>query len=187
MNALLLAAAMAGLGPDGTPAPIVYAIEVPASIESVWARWTTDEGLTTFFARAVNVDLRVGGDYEIYFAPDNPPGTRGAEGIHLMALEPPRRLAFEWDAPPAWPEQRRQHTMVEVRLTSIDTGTRVELRHAGWGDGPKWGEVRDYFDAAWQKILSRLAYSFEVGPIDWDNPPAELITTGSSSKPSPQK
>lgn len=182
MNALLLAAAVAALGPDITPAPIVHTIEVPAPIESVWGRWTTEDGLVTFFARAVNVDLRVGGNYEIFFAPGNPPGTRGAEGTHLMALEPPRRLAFEWDAPPAWPEQRGQHTMVEVRLKSIDEGTRVELRHAGWGDGPRWGEVRAYFDVAWQKILKRLRYSFEVGPVDWDNPPPELMMTSSGSR-----
>lgn len=175
MNVLLLAATLATLGPEDTPAPIEHSIDVPADVESVWSRWTTDDGLTRFFARAVNVDLQVGGDYEIFFFPDNPPGTRGAEGTRLMAVEPPRRLAFEWDAPLAWPHQRGQRTMVEIRLKPVQGGTRVSLRHTGWGDGPEWGEVRDYFDPAWAKILRRLEYSFTVGSIDWDNPPPELM------------
>ena len=131
-----------------------------------------------FFARAVNLDLRVGGDFEILFFPDEERGRRGAEGTRFMAIEPPHRLAFDWDAPPRWPVQRSQRTMVEIRLSEVPGGTRVALHHHGWGDGPQWQEVRDYFDRAWPKVLARLVYSFEVGPIDWEAPPPELMHRG---------
>jgi uncharacterized protein YndB with AHSA1/START domain len=161
-----------------TPPPVEQVVVIPAPLESVWERWTTDTGLTMFFARAVNVELRVGGAYEILFFPDNPPGSRGAEGLRLMALEPPHRLAFDWDAPPTWPAQRGQRTMVEVRLATHGDGTTVTLRHSGWGDSEEWAEVRSYFDGAWEKVLARLKYSYEVGPVDWDSPPPELMYAG---------
>jgi len=178
MNPLALLITAVALQPSSenpTPATIRHSVLVPAPIDAVWSRWTTADGLTRFFARSVNLELEVGGDFEILFFPDNPPGLRGAEGTRLMAIEPPRRLAFDWDAPPAWPEQRGQRTMVEIRFSPEGDRTRVELRHQGWGDGPDWQSVRDYFDPAWAKILGRLKYSFEVGPIDWDDPPPELM------------
>jgi uncharacterized protein YndB with AHSA1/START domain len=176
MSFLTAAVAMLGVSAiSDTPPVIEHSIVVAAPLEEVWSRWTTEDGLTRFFARAVNLDLRVGGNYEILFFPENAPGSRGAEGTRLMALEPPNRLAFDWDAPPNWPEQRGQRTMVEIRLVAGSEGTVVSLRHAGWGDGPDWHAVRDYFDPAWEKILRRLQYSFEVGPIDWDSPPPELM------------
>ena len=158
-----------------TPLPVEHTVVVPAPIEAVWSRWTSEDGLIQFFARGVNLDLRVGGDYVILFFPDNPPGMRGAEGTHLMAVEPPHRLAFDWDAPPKWPRQRGQRTMVEVRLVASGEGTIVTLRHVGWGDGKGWAEVRNYLDGGWQKVLARLKYSFEVGPVNWDAPPAHLM------------
>lgn len=183
MNPAALILSMASLGAADpslheTPAPIEQSLVIPAPVDAVWARWTTESGLVQFFARAVNLRLEVGGEFEMFFFPDNPPGLRGAEGTRIMALEPPRRLAFDWDAPPPWPEQRSQRTMVEVRLVAVPEGTRVTLRHVGWGDGPEWQAVRDYFDPAWLKILKRLRYSFVTGPIDWDDPPQELMHSG---------
>jgi len=36
----------------------------------------------------------------------------------------------------------------------------------------KWDEAFEYFQIAWAKVvLPRLKYRFEVGPIDWTNPP----------------
>jgi uncharacterized protein YndB with AHSA1/START domain len=34
--------------------------------------------------------------------------------------------------------------------------TRVELTHLGWGSGGQWDEAREYFDAAWGRVLGRL-------------------------------
>ncbi|MDX1570853.1 MAG: SRPBCC domain-containing protein [Xanthomonadales bacterium] len=178
MNPLGILLTAIAAGAPSTPDVIEHHVVVPASLEAVWSRWTTAEGLTRFFARSVNLDLRVGGDFEILFFPENEPGLRGAEGTRLMAVEAPRRLAFDWDAPPQWPHQRGQRTMVEVRLAPSEGGTRISLRHHGWGDGPQWQEVRDYFDRAWQKVLARLVYSFEVGPVNWDAPPPELMHRG---------
>ena len=53
---------------------------VPAPVEDVWAAWTTNDGIATFFAPKGMVDLRVDGTYDIWFNPDGKPTStrRGA-------------------------------------------------------------------------------------------------------------
>ena len=171
-----------GILPMNTQAAVralVKEVDVSASADEVWAAWTTQSGIKAFFARAANVELRPGGDYEILFFPDNPAGQRGAEGTVLLAVEPHHRIAFTWDAPPKWPNIRSQRTVVSITLTKLsDTRTRVRLEHMGWGEGTDWNQVYDYFDGAWSTVLKRLQYRYDNGPIDWDNVPAGLLYKG---------
>lgn len=151
---------------------------VNAAQSEVWNAWTTEAGIETFFARAANVELRTNGAYEIFFFPDNEAGQRGAEGTLVLAVEPMRRLAFTWDAPPMWPTVRAQRTMVEVRLREKKGQTRVTLTQVGWGDEAEWDEVYQYFQGAWAVVLKRLRHRFNHGPVDWDNLPDTLRHRG---------
>src|SRR5262249_3083885 len=63
-------------------------VVVAAPVADVWAAWTTNAGARTFFARGSNIELKRGGAYEILFFPDAPPGSRGAEGLHVLAFVP---------------------------------------------------------------------------------------------------
>lgn len=145
-------------------------VVVAAPVEAVWAAWTTSEGAQTFFAPKANIRLDVGGPYEILFAPGAPKGQRGAEGLRVLAWIPRQLVAFEWNAPPAFPEIRngKRHTFVVVEVApEADRRTRVTLHHLGWGEGGRWPEVRAYFDQAWDHVLANLVQRFESGPIDW--------------------
>lgn len=73
---------------------------VPESIEQVWWRWTTHEGLKTFMGVDNMIELTPGGAFEIYFIVDNPIGLRGTEGCKVLAYLPKQMLAFSWNAPP---------------------------------------------------------------------------------------
>jgi uncharacterized protein YndB with AHSA1/START domain len=147
---------------------------VPAPIQSVWEAWTTNEGAVTFFAPETNICAEPGGAYEIFFRPDAPAGSRGAEGMQVLAVQEPYFLSFTWNAPPHLPTVRGQFTHVEIRLQSVDEqSTRITLEHGGWGSGGEWDEAFDYFVRAWgQVVLPRLVYSFEKGPVNWENPPS---------------
>jgi uncharacterized protein YndB with AHSA1/START domain len=146
---------------------------VNASLDEVWAAWTTEEGVRSFFAPACNVDLRPDGPYEIFFNPDAPPGERGGEGLRVMAVQPKKMLSFTWNAPPSLPEAREQRTHVVLRFDREGQNlTQVTLHHDGWGLGGGWDESYAYFERAWNSIvLPRLKYRFEHGPIDWEDPP----------------
>ena len=88
--------------------------------------------------------------------------------MRFMALQRPRMLSFDWNAPPHLPQARAQRTFVVVRLAPIDAAsTRVTLHHAGWGDGGEWDQAYAYFDRAWVSVLNNLKKRFDTGPQDW--------------------
>ena len=151
-------------------------MKVNASIESVWHAWTTSEGATTFFAPKAKVELILGRRYELYFDLDAPRGSRGSEGCRVLSFLPMEMLSFEWNAPPEFPqirrEQRQKHTWVVVQFTPLRKDlTKIRLTHLGWREGEEWEKVFQYFRRAWDIVLGRLEYVFmESKPIDWKNP-----------------
>lgn len=170
--ALLAAVAAAPAAPERA---IRKEVVVSAAPAEVWKAWTTNEGAQTFFAPRADIDPAVGGHYEIHFFPQNPVGSRGAEGCRVHSIVPPSSLAFTWNQPPAVPILRAADvkTIVYVRLEDAGPGkTRVRFTQVGWGEGPDWDKALAYFESAWDVVLGRLQLRFETGPIDWSNPPS---------------
>jgi uncharacterized protein YndB with AHSA1/START domain len=146
---------------------------VNAEVDALWEAWTTEEGLKSFFAPECNLDLRVGGAFELLFDLDAEPGRQGSEGTALLAIQPKVMLSFTWNAPPHLPNVREHFTHVVVRFRELAPArTEVALTHNGWGEGEEWDTAYDYFTRAWNDVvLPRLAYRFSVGPVNWDDPP----------------
>ena len=141
---------------------------VAASLDDAWAAWTTREGIISFFAPDATIEPRVGGAFQIYFNPLGAPGSKGADDMRFMALQPKSMLSFDWNAPPHLPDARAQRTFVVVRFAAIDgKSTRVSLHHTGWGDGGEWDKTYAYFDRAWGNVMANLKKRFESGPQDW--------------------
>ena len=141
---------------------------VDATLDDAWAAWTTREGIVSFFAPDAEIDARVGGAFHVYIDPGAQPGSRGADDMHFMALQPKRMLSFDWSAPPSLPAARAQRTFVVVRLRPVDAHhTEVTLHHTGWGDEGEWDQAYAYFDRAWTFVLANLKQRFETGPKDW--------------------
>ena len=151
-------------------------IVLNAPVERVWKAWTTREGVKSFFAPDCDIDLRVFGKYDILFAPGAPAGLRGAENNLILAIQYGKLLSFTWDAPPIFPNIRKQRTSVVIRLSQLDPHkTKLSLTHSGWGEGEEWDKVYDYFVIAWgEVVLPFLKHSLDSGPIDWKNPPQKL-------------
>lgn len=154
---------------------------IPANLKDVWEAWTTEAGVKTFFAPDCQVDLKPGGAYEMYFAPESQPGLRGGEGCRILAVQPMTMLSFTWNAPPSLPDVRGHYTHVIIRFIEKAEGTHVTLTHDGWGFGGEWDRAFDYFNAAWFKVvLPRLKFRFEQCPIDWENPPDLIDIAGTT-------
>lgn len=143
-------------------------VKVNAPLDSVWSRWTTEKGIRKFFAPACRLEAKPLGRLDILFVPNAPEGQRGAENNLVLAVQDKKMFSFTWDAPPQWPEIRKQRTTVAVRLYKItDSETLVTLSQTGWGIGPDWDAVYDYFTKAWGGlVLPNLKYSLEVKPVD---------------------
>jgi uncharacterized protein YndB with AHSA1/START domain len=135
---------------------------VNCSLHKVWQKWTTHEGLLTFFGRDNRIELKLGGPFEIYFLMDKPPGMKGSEGCTVLSFLPERMLSYTWNAPLEYPEIRnhKHQTWVVIFFKSIgDNKTEFELNHLGWLTGAQWDAVYDYFDEAWEAVLDRFEKS----------------------------
>jgi len=143
---------------------------VETSLSAAWDAWTTNEGVRTFFAPDSNVELSIGGSYELYFDIHAALGSRGSEGMRIQSYVPERMLAFDWNNPPSIPSIRNEKTWVVLEFSEMDDElTEVNLTHLGWGEGPAWDEAYQYFMVAWPKVLSRFERSMRLGEIDWDS------------------
>jgi uncharacterized protein YndB with AHSA1/START domain len=171
LSAAVLFSAAPVAAADPRPEPVVLEGDVAAPPAEVWRALTSPRGVRSFFAAQAKVEPMIGGAYEIYFIPTNPPGLRGTENVRILAMEPPRRLLISWNAPTAFGDLRTQQTTVEFELAPAARGTRLTLTHFGWGRGARWQKVRDYFAGAWPYVLGQLQYRFDHGPIDWKRPP----------------
>ena len=66
-------------------------------------------------------------------------------------------LSFEWNAPPQFDSLRYIYTRAIILFDHLSEGkTKIRFSHVGWGEGEKWGEVYDYFDAAWDYVLENF-------------------------------
>lgn len=143
-------------------------VEIAATLDQAWDAWTTRAGITSFFAPDAVIDARVGGAFSVHIDPGAPAGSRGADDMRFMALQPKRMISFDWNAPPHLPEARAQRTFVVVRFEPLgERSTRVSLHHTGWGDGGEWDKAYAYFDRAWGGVLANLKKRFDQGPQDW--------------------
>lgn len=121
---------------------------VNAPLESVWSAWTTSEGAETFFARTANIELRLGGSYEIFF---NPADLRmSTKGRRVLSYEPKRMVCFEWNPLDA------DHA-------------RVTITQLGMKSGPVWDRATRHIERGWSELARRLKGRFDTGPIDWSS------------------
>jgi uncharacterized protein YndB with AHSA1/START domain len=160
--------AAAACAAHGAERAIDKSVEIAATLDQAWQSWTTREGIVAFFAPEAKIEARVGGPFQIYIDPGAPAGSKGADDMRFLALQPQRMLSFDWNAPPSLPEARAQRTVVILRFEPVNaTTTRVSLHHVGWGDGGEWDRAYAYFDRAWGNVLGSLKKRWESGPVDW--------------------
>jgi uncharacterized protein YndB with AHSA1/START domain len=169
LRILVLSLALtAGLPSRAAERAIDKSVEVAATLDQAWDAWTTREGIISFFAPDAKIEPHVGGAFQIYFDPTAPPGSKGADDMRYLALQPKTMISFDWNAPPSLPEARAQRTFVVVRFEPVgERRTRIVLHHTGWGDGGEWDKAFAYFDRAWGNVLGNLKKRFDDGPQDW--------------------
>jgi pimeloyl-ACP methyl ester carboxylesterase/uncharacterized protein YndB with AHSA1/START domain len=144
-----------GLPYDTTGERVIRAsVDLDTAVSQVWHTWTTEEGLTGFFAPACHIELRVGGAFEMYFDLTAAKGEQGSEGMELLAIEQERLLSFTWNAPPQFKSVRGQRTAVTIRFYPLPgERTRLLLTHSGWGEGNEWDEAFAYFGHVWSTVV----------------------------------
>lgn len=123
-------------------------ITYPHPIARVWQALTDSAALARWlmpndFAPVVG--------HQFTFREVNPRGWRGVVDCRVVALDPPRRVAYTWQGAPGLPE-----TLVAFTLTEADGGTRLRLEHSGFAaGGPAGITIRDILAQGWDSNLLR--------------------------------
>jgi len=133
---------------------LVKVVEIDTDPASAWADWASAEGIMAWWhPAAVDIDLRIGGPFEISFSLDPEPGLRGSEGCRYLSYIPGEMISFTWNAPPAL-ALRSANTWVAITFSgSEDGGTTERFVHTGFLDGPDWDDYLAYFHDAWDHVL----------------------------------
>jgi uncharacterized protein YndB with AHSA1/START domain len=144
---------------------------VPAPRKAVFEMWTTPDAIPKFFFPKADIDLAIGGRYDLYdpnFEPDMH-GLKGAQGCRILSYIPDEMLSFDWTFPPSIMTLRsvQAKTHVVLRFDELSPSqTRVRFAQLGWQEGDAWDQGYKYFDAAWTKVMTRLIEHFSKRPVE---------------------
>lgn len=126
--------------------------------EKVFRAWTQPEALKKWWCpngwktTAIEVDLRVGGEYRIGMR-------RASEGAEVsvsgqfLEVSPPQRLRYTWRWEGAF--ERTADTLVTVEFVRSGSGTELTLRHEKFDDA----EIRQQHWIGWITACNRLDLS----------------------------
>lgn len=74
----------------------------------------TLQGIESFFAIKCNIDVKLFGDYNIYFFPENEPGKKGTEDERILANIPNKMISFTWGFPITFAELRENQKTILI-------------------------------------------------------------------------
>lgn len=141
---------------------LLFEVEIPASLDDVWAAFTTSVGLSTWLTPGAVVELRKGGEWTAHF----PGGATG--GGTVVDFDPKSKLVISAKAPPTFPHVAAERTTATWTFEPVsDKITRVKLRQTGWKAGEEWDKAYEYLAVGNAQLLDTLSRRFESGPIDW--------------------
>jgi len=129
-------------------------IKVPR--ERVFAAWTTPADIIKWMgcgnskALSADVDLRVGGKYQINMQSSDC-GTMQVSGVY-REIKSPSHLVFTWGWEGSEPGSQRSETLVTVDLIDRDGSTEVRIAHEGFTDA----ETCDKHQFGWNACLDKF-------------------------------
>jgi uncharacterized protein YndB with AHSA1/START domain len=155
--------------PAGQARMLTIARTYDSSIEDVWDACTNPERIARWFL-PVSGELRLGGRYQL----------QGNAGGVVERCDPPNSFAATW-------EFGDDVSWVELRLTTVDAGTRFELAHVAQERWLEYGPGA--VGIGWDSILLGLALHVDSGsdrpadPVAWMQSPTgrEFVTLSGHS------
>lgn len=146
--------------------PLVHEGEVQASIDDVWAIFTTGEGFRKLGPAKADVDLRIGGLIRSHYSAAGLLDDEGAIHNQIIAFEPPRMLAMRIHRPPAnFPfKEAWKETWSVITFTDLGDRTHVRIAGLGYTEDAESQQMRRFFQTGNQWTLQSLQSHF--APID---------------------
>src|ERR1700722_16974313 len=141
---------------------LIIELSIPAPLPEVWKAFTTTDGLKSWLAPEVAVDLRKGGDWLVKFPGSTAGGT-------IVSFVPQKELILSALAPDRFPHVRAARTHAVFTFTAKGNITLVRLSQTGWQHGKEWDAAYEYLASANGEMLAMLHHRFVAGPTDWQS------------------
>ena len=129
--------------------------------ETAFSYFEKKELLTKWLASKAEVEMKVGGKYELFWSPNDPDLTNNSTlGCKVLAVDKPHFFNIEWRG-----NAEQKHFMNQVRpLTNVtilfcplnSNKTKITLIHTGWRQNNDWEDARKYFINAWAGAFKNL-------------------------------
>ena len=146
-------------------------IIVPATLEDAWHVLSTNDGLRTWMAPVVDVELKTGGHWYANYDPKANIGDPGTIHNSVLGYIPMRMITVKLGiAPPIFPAGPSAAGTLFAVLTLEDLGNRqvrVTEHLVGFGQGEDWDKVYRFFQTGNAYTLGQLLKRFQVGPRPW--------------------
>jgi uncharacterized protein YndB with AHSA1/START domain len=139
--------------------PLVLIEELQTPVEDLWALWTEPDKVSKWLAGGADIDLRIGGTYQLTGQIGTRPLT-GPAGGPITGLEEEYVLKVTWRLSSqfgAAVSAADPPTNVVVLFQPLGPNrTRLRLEHDGWREGDDWTAARQWYSEAWTAVLERL-------------------------------
>ncbi|MFO0875117.1 MAG: SRPBCC domain-containing protein [Phycisphaerales bacterium] len=152
----------------GADATVANQVIIAATPKSIWWALATREGLETWMAPHVDVDLRIGGKVRSTYDPGGVIGDGSTIESTVLAFLPERMLALKATLfPDGFPYAKAvEGTWAVFMLDPIDaTQTKLTLVGLGYGDDPTSRELMAFFKAGNQEVLDTLKFALEGADV----------------------
>ena len=141
---------------------LILELSIPAPLPEVWKAFTTTDGLKSWLAPEVSVELRKGGDWLVKFPGSTAGGT-------IVSFVPQKELVLSALAPDRFPHVRAARTRAVFTFTPKGNNTLVRLTQTGWQSGKEWDAAYEYLASADGEMLAMLHHRYVAGPTDWQS------------------
>jgi uncharacterized protein YndB with AHSA1/START domain len=138
---------------------LVFDLNLNVSREEAWSLWTDSRKLEQWLTTVAEVDVRVGGAYELFWDPSNR-SENSTLGCKVTALVPNQLFSFQWRGPIPFADLMNVEPFPTWALVSFEplaiNQTLVHFRHGGWGEGERWMAAREWQKNAWTDAFRAL-------------------------------
>ncbi|HEX7239926.1 MAG TPA: SRPBCC domain-containing protein [Longimicrobiaceae bacterium] len=143
--------------------PIVSEAVVDAPVDSVWAAWTTGDGLRSWLAPHAEIDLRVGGRMRTNYGAQGSLGDPQTIENTVLSFDPGRMLSIQVSRTPErfpFPGAiRHMWTVVYLDPVGADR-TRVRVVGLGFRPDAESQRMREFFRTGNAMTLQQLQRRF---------------------------
>ena len=134
-------------------------VEIAAPVEQVWKAIATSDGLSSWLAPEVTIDLKTGGSVATRH-PSERIGNTGAAAMDVLNYVEREHITFGIHLDDRFSETIREdddRLQEIVRLVPAGTNTRVLASMVGWGSGRIWDDAYAFFRKRLQDSYIKLA------------------------------